>query len=82
MTPLKINRFNLNEIKRVSFRCRNCGASITTNIGGERFGASACPSCGSQFGNLARDVYEALQNSCAAAGMSEKFDVEFDIEGE
>ena len=79
MTAMKINRINLNEIDRVTFRCRNCRASITANIDGERFGASTCPSCGTQFGNLARDVFEGLQSTCAAAGMSEKFDVEFDI---
>jgi Zn finger protein HypA/HybF involved in hydrogenase expression len=80
MTALKLNRFSLTEIERVTIRCRKCGAGHIVSIDGEQFNAEKCPSCGAPYGGLARDVYLCLEEAHKAMGRAKEFiDIEFDI---
>jgi hypothetical protein len=80
MTALKINRFSLSEIESATIRCKRCGAGHIVRIDSKSFGAGKCPSCGTAFGELARNIFEALCEARGGLGMTGDFDVEFDIE--
>ena len=80
MTTLKINRFDLTEIERVTIRCKRCGAGAIINLDNSHFVGGLCPSCCAPFGELSAKAFEFFQKACHTARREDAlFRMEFDV---
>lgn len=81
MVAQKINRFSLEDLKKITIRCKNCGATLTVSAQAEKYNIYSCPECMQRFGEMANDVVGAISSIFSKANkVKDIFSVEFDVE--
>ena len=81
MVVKKINRISLLELKQITVRCKQCGASVTLNSEAANYTLSFCPECHAQYNADAEDIAGMLSKAIYLAGKNQEgFVIEFDIE--